>query len=138
MAFIGSDVQEVTYNNSVVGSGTFFCKAGEASNIDLGGLRNADDKNMITGNGSKIEQKTMGRSSFELPPIAWDKTDKDELQKLVQLAASTVGTEWTVTFLDGSIYHMRNGSPVGDIVGDGYAGTVALTIQGDAGASRIS
>ena len=136
--FIGSDVLEVTYNNPVVGNGSLFCKGGEASNIDLGGLRSTDDAKMITGNGIRINQQTQQASVFELPPVAWDKTDKDELSKLILLAGSQSGTTWTVSFVDGSIYQMQNGYPVGDLVGDGYAGTIAVKLQGNAGAKKIS
>jgi hypothetical protein len=138
MAFVGSDVQDVTYSNSVLGQGSLFCKAGESSNIDLGGLRSTDDKAMVTGNGKRINQSVMQCSHFELPPIAWDKTDKDELKKLSDLAGARVGTTWTVSFVDGTIYQMQNGYPVGDIKGDGYAGTIPLVLQGDAYASKIS
>lgn len=138
MAFVGSDVQDVTYNNSIIGQGTLFCKSGESSNIDLGGLRESDDKTMSTGNGKRIGQKTMNNSTFELPPVAWDKTGNDELLTLTKLAGATTGTTFTVTFVDGTIYQMQNGYPVGDIKGDGYAGTIPLTLQGDANASKIS
>lgn len=138
MAFVGSDVLEVTYNNPLIGQGSFQCKAGEGSNIDLGGIRSTDDKTNSTGGGKRINQQTMNNSHFELPPIAWDKTDKDELKKLDDLAACPVGTVFTVAFVDGNIYQMQNGYPVGDLVGDGYAGTIPVTLQGDAGASKIS
>ena len=138
MAFVGSDVLDVTYNNPVVGNGTLFCKAGEGSKIDLGGLRTEEDTNGVSGNGKPIFKKVMKRSNFELPPVAWDKTDKDELAKLSQLAASGVGSTWTVSFVDGSIYQMQEGYPVGDIAGEGSEGTIELVLQGAANASKIS
>lgn len=138
MAYNGSDVLEVTYNNPVIGNGSLFCKSGEAVNIDLGGLRSTDDTKMVTGNGIRINQKTQSCSKFELPPIAWDKTDQDELAKLTALAGAANGSTWTVSFVDGAVYQMQNGYPVGDIVGDGYAGTIPLVLQGDANAKKIS
>ena len=138
MGFIGSDVREVTYNHPVLGGGKLSCKANESSKIDLGGLRNADDKAMITGDGKKITQKTMSRSVFELPPVAWDKTSADELAKLTALAASPIGATWTVSYVDDSIYQMNNGEIVGDIAGDGDKGTIPLILQGDSGALKIS
>lgn len=138
MGAVGSDVLEVTYNHPTIGSGSLQCKAGEASQIDQGGSRSTDDANFVTGDGSKIEQKTMARSVFELPPVAWDKVDKNELDILSQLAEASVGADWTVSFLDGTIYQMTNGHPVGDIKGDGYAGTIPLILHGDARAKRIS
>lgn len=138
MAYVGSDVLEVTYNNPIVGQGSFQCKAGEGSNISLGGISSGDDKGMVTGSGTRINQQTMNCSNFELPPIAWDKTGKDELAKLAELQSCTVGSVVTVSFVDGNIYQMQNAYPVGDLVGDGYAGTIACTFQGDAKASKIS
>lgn len=138
MAYTGSGVLEVTYNNPEIGSGTFFCKEGEGYTIDLGGTRSSDDTSMVTGAGTRINQLSIVCSKFELPPIAWDKTVKDELLKLKKLAGSMVGTIWTVTCIDGAVYQMINGYPVGDIAGDGYAGTIPLTLVGDADAERIS
>jgi hypothetical protein len=136
MAFIGSDVLEVTWNNPVVGQGTFFCKSGESSEIDLGGLRITEVT--ATGNGRTIKKTEMKPSVFKLPPIAWDKVDKDELDKLNKLAASTVGTVFTVSFVDGSIYQMQDGSPTGDVKGDGSTGTIGIEFQGEPNATRIS
>ena len=136
MAYKGSDVKEVTINHPTVGSFSLFCKAGEGSNIDLGGIRKNDDKQGITGNGEIMVQQTQNRSSFELPPIAWDKSGK-VLGKLVGLATSSDGSTVTVSYFDGYIVVMQNGHPVGDIVGDGYVGTIPLTFHGDANAKEL-
>lgn len=138
MGFTGSDILEVTYNSPSIGSGTFFCKGGESVNMDLGGLISTDDQGMATGNGDIIDQMTMNRSKFELGPIAWDLTDKNELAQLAALAAAPVGATFTVSYVTGSIWEMQKGKPVGNLVGDGYAGTIPVTLQGAPNASRIS
>lgn len=138
MAYTGSGVLEVTYNNPQIGQGTLFCKDGEGYTIDLGGKRSADDTAMVTTSGTRINQMSVVCSKFELPPIAWDKTAKDELAILKKLAGAMVGTTWTVTCIDGAIYQMQNGYPAGDIAGEGYDGTIPLTLVGDADAERIS
>jgi len=138
MANIGSDVREITINNPITGAFTLFCKAGESSNFDKGGLRNTDDTGMVTGDGKMIHQKTMVRSKMECPPIAWDKTNRDELGRLSAIAESLEGSTCTFSFVDGSIYQMNDADIVGDIVGDGYAGTIPLIFQGEPGASKIS
>lgn len=138
MAYTGSDIFKVTYANATIGSGTFYTKAGEGYTIDLGGQRSSDDKQNVTGGGTRINVATMSCSHFELPPIALDKTGVDELKKLNQLASAPTGSLVTVYCLDGAIYEMQNAYPVGDIAGDGYAGTIPCIFQGDAGASRIS
>lgn len=137
MAYTGSGVLSVTADNAQIGSATFFCKEGEGYTIDLGGTRSNDDASMVTGSGIRINQLSKVCSKFELPPIAWDKTVKDELSKLKEYSGAMVGTTWTVECIDGAIYIMNNGYPVGDIAGDGYAGTIALTLQGDADAQRL-
>lgn len=138
MAYTGSGVLEVTYNNPEIGQGTLYCKDGEGYTIDLGGARSSDDTAMTTTAGKRINQMSVVCSKFELPPIAWDKTVKDELAILDRLSGSLVGTTWTVTCLDGAMYRMLNGYPVGDIAGEGYDGTIALTLVGDPDAERIS
>ena len=138
MAYTGSGVLSATYNNPQVGSGTLYFKDGEGYTIDLGGKRSNDDAANTTTSGQRINQMSVVCSSFELPPIAWDKTVKDELGVLSRLASATVGTEWAIECVDGAIYVMNNGYPVGDIAGDGYAGTIPLKLQGDPYARRIS
>lgn len=138
MSFTGSDILEVTFNNAEKGQGTFYCKAGETYSIDLGGIRSTDDTGMVTGSGVIIDQKTVVRSKFTLGPIAWDKTSKDEVAVLVSLAETKVGTTFTVSCIDGAIYQMQNGFPVGDIDGDGYAAGVTVALQGNANAKQIA
>lgn len=132
MAYVGSDILEVTYNHPVIGQGTFQCKAGEGVTIDLGGVRSGDDRQNVTGGGKRINVQTMNCSQFTLTPVAWDKTGKDELKQLNKLVADPIGAVWTVAFLDGNVYRMQNGTPVGDIAGEGYNATIPLTLQGDA------
>src|SRR5690554_4651881 len=138
MAYTGSGILEVTYNNAEVGQGTFYTKDNEDYTIDLGGVRSSDDTSNATTSGERINQMNVVCSKFELPPVAWDKTVKDEQEKLQRLCASVVGSTWTITCLDGAIYKMENGYPVGDIAGDGMAGTVPVTLVGNPNAERIS
>jgi len=137
MAFIGSDVKEVTVNNPVSGSFSFTCKANEGSNIDLGGIRTSDDKQGISADGRRISIKGQNCSEFVLPPVAWDKLGKDELKLLTALPSVMQGSTVVVSFLDGSIFRMLNGEPVGDISADGQAATFPITFQGNAGAKQI-
>ena len=90
MAFIGGDITEIKYNHSVLGDGTIFCKSAEAGTIDLGGYRTADDAANVTGGGQMIQTISRVLASFECPPISWDMTDADELQKLSDMAGSPI------------------------------------------------
>lgn len=138
MAYTGSGVLEVTYNNPQVGQGTLYPKDGEDYKIDLGGKRSDDDTGNATTSGKRINKISVVCSKFELPPIAWDKTSKNELGIVQKLAGATVGTTFTVTCLDGNVFQMQNGYPVGDLEGEGMAATIAVTLQGDPDASKIS
>lgn len=123
MAYSGGDILEITYNHSVLGSGTIFCKAAEDGTIDLGGIRTADDENNVTGDGQMIQQMNRVLASFETPPIAWDMTNVDELSRLSALAASPVLGDWTISVVNGSIWGGK-GKPVGDLKGNTNTGLV--------------
>lgn len=122
------DILEVTYNHPTLGSGTYFPKAAEDSSFDPGGFRSGDDANAITGSGSMIDTINRSRWSFEVP-IEWDSSTDDELVSLRQLAADPVLADWTVRRINGSVYR-GTGKPVGDIVGNGNAGTIPLKVSG--------
>ncbi len=128
MAFTGGDITEITYNHEDLGSGTIFCKANEDGTIDRGGYRSNDDQNAITGDGQMIDQMNRVRASVETPPIAWDMTDRDELDKLTLMAGSPKLADWTITHISGAIWAGK-GKPVGDIQGSTNSAQVGLTIH---------
>lgn len=137
MAYTGGDILETTYNHPVLGSGTLFHKAAEDGTFDPGGYRSNDDANMVTGDGQMIDQINRVRPSFELPPVAWDMTDVNEVQKLADLAASPVLADWTFTSISGAIWSGK-GKPVGDIQGATNGATIGLKIAGSGTFKRIS
>lgn len=125
--YVGGDINEITYNHPVIGSGTIFCKANEDGTLDPGGFRSNDDANSITGDGKFIDQINRVRGSFETPPIAWDMVDNDELQKLADLSESPTLADWTIASISGSIWAGR-GKPVGDIQGATNTSLITLKI----------
>ena len=129
MAYTGGDILETTYNHPVLGSGTLFHKAAEDGTFDPGGYRSNDDANMVTGDGQMIDQINRVRPSFELPPVAWDMTDVNEVQKLADLAASPVLADWTFTSISGAIWGGK-GKPVGDLKGATNTGQIPLKLAG--------
>lgn len=128
MGVVGGDITEVTFAHPLLGSGVFSPKAGETNTFDLGGFRNDDDAQGITGNGTLIIKKTRTRASFEVV-VAWDANLKEELGVLTKLAESNVETNWTITSSNKTVWGIK-GIPVGDVQGDGSAATLTLKVAG--------
>ena len=127
MAFVGGDILEITYTHPEVGAGTIYCKSNESGVIDIGGFRSNDDANQITGGGDMIDQMNRIRGRFESPPIAWDMTGQDELDKLRKMAASPLKGNWTISHISGKIWGGR-GKPVGDLTGDTNTALITLIL----------
>jgi hypothetical protein len=135
--FTGGDILKIEYSHETIGSGSFQCKAGEDGTLDLGGFRDADDANMVTGGGFFISQMNRVRGSFESPPIAWDMVGQDEIDKLVQMAESPVLADWTISHISGVAYVGR-GKPVGDIQGNTNTAQIGLKLAFEAKLEKIS
>ena len=125
MSYVAGDILEITYNHPVIGSGTLYCKANEDSQVDKGGYRSEDDDAMVTGDGQIIDKINRKRWSYEAPPIAWDMTEADELDKLCELAASPIPADWTITSISGAIWGGK-GKPVGDLKGATNTGQIQI------------
>lgn len=124
----GGDIIELTYNHNTLGTGVFFVKSAEDNTFDLGGFRKSDDENMIAGNGEVISIMNQKRWKFECT-LAWDMNLNQSLENLVALAESPEEADWTISHINGVVYG-GNGSPVGDLKGNGNAATIALIISG--------
>ena len=135
--YVGGDIVELRYTHPVLGSGTLFCKAAEDGTLDYGGYRTSDDANMVTGDGQMIVQLNRSLGSFETPPIAWDMTDKDELEKLNALSASPQNADWTITSVSGAIWGGK-GRPVGDLPGNTNTAQITLKLAFEGKIKRIS
>ena len=135
--FVGGDILEIRYTHPVIGSGVLYCKAGEDGTIDYGGFRTADDANNVAGNGEMIVTLNRALGSFETPPIAWDMTDRDELDKLVQLAEHPVNSDWTIQSKSGAIWGGK-GRPVGDLNANTNTALVTLKLAFEGKIKKIS
>ncbi len=122
------DFLEITFNHPTIGSGSLFVKAAEDSTLDFGGIRSQDDANMVDGGGNMLDQMNRVRWSFEAT-VSWDMNLREDLQKIVMLAASPVPAEWTFSHINGTVYG-GTGKPVGDYQGDGNKGTFKLKVSG--------
>ena len=135
--FVGGDIIEIKYTHPQLGSGTLYCKANEDGTMDRGGFRTNDDVNSVTGAGEMIVQLNRALASFESPPIAWDMTDKDELEKLNKLAGHPVNADWTITSVNGAIYG-GNGRPVGEVTGNTNTAQITLKLAFEGELQKIS
>lgn len=132
---VGGDILEITFNHPDVGSGVIFAKSAEDSTFDRGGFRSSDDANMITGSGEVIDQMNRVRWSFETV-VAWDMNEREDLEKVVALASSTIPADWTFSSINGTVYG-ATGKPVGDLQGNGNAATFTLKISGGGTMKKI-
>lgn len=124
----GGDIIEITFNHSVIGSGTFFPKAAEPGTYDLGGYRSKDDANSIDGSGASIDVMNRVRGFFETT-IANDMNIAKDAEKIAELAASPIEATWTFTVINGITYS-GDGKPVGDIIPDIDKGTLKIKVAG--------
>jgi hypothetical protein len=123
----GGDIIEITYNHPTLGSGVFLPKAGEDSTYDLGGIRSADDAQMIDGGGRIMDQLSRARWSFEVVISAGVGDDTQE--KVTALAGSPETCDWTITNINGKVY-AGNGKPVGDLTVNGNTSQMTLKLSG--------
>jgi hypothetical protein len=132
---VSGDIIEVTCNHPTLGAFIFSPKGSESSNFDLGGFTANDDKAMIAGNGKSIRQMNRKRWSFEVP-VVWDMNNTLELESAQSLQSDPVEGQWTFTHINGTVYS-GTGAPVGDLIGDGNAGTFTLKVSGSGTMQQI-
>lgn len=123
---VGGDIKEITYNHPTKGSGTIFPKSGEDNTYDQGGIRTADDANMVDGGGNAIWQKNRVMGFFEVV-CANDQNTNEELNKMVELAADPVPAVWTFSIINGTVFQ-GTGMPVGDLQGNINQATFTLKV----------
>lgn len=128
MASVGGDITEITYNHPTLGSGSFFAKAGEDSEYQLGGLRNDDEATGVSGDGGMIIKKNRNRWHFSIK-VAWDMNNRKDLDKAVELAKSAALADYTFTHSNGTVW-AGSGIPVGELMGNGNTATFDLKIAG--------
>ena len=126
--YTGGDLLEVTCNHPTLGNFNFATKSNESYTIDPGGFRSNDDANMITGNGTFIDQVNRVRWSFEGPLMA-DFNSSNEIDNLPALAESSELATWTFTHITGVVWRGR-GKHVGDINVDTNTAQITAKLSG--------
>ncbi len=136
MAFLGGDVLELTCIDPVLGSFRFSVKAGEAFQLDVGGVRTSDDKAGVTGNGQAIY--TMNRQRWEFDGnVAVDFVSDNELGGTDKLASTPAEQTWTISHISGYI-GKGTGKIVGELKADTDKASMSLKIQGSGRMEKIS
>jgi hypothetical protein len=126
----GGDIKNVSVQHRSLGTRKLFCKAAEGSSYDLGGPRTKADKNAVDGSGAMIRTMNNTLASFKAK-VAWDMSDREDLEFLTDLSASPDLANYTFTNINGISYTLTNGCPVGDIVGDGNDCIIDIEFQGE-------
>ena len=128
MPSIGGDIVEITYTHPTIGSGSFFPKAAEDSEYNLGGIRSDDDANGISGDGGIILKQNRTRWHFMIK-CAWDANNRHDLETAIALTGSNVPAKYTFSHSNQTVYQ-GEGWPVGDLLGNGNTATFDLKISG--------
>lgn len=132
---VGGSMIEITFNHPTLGTGVFFAKSNEDNSFDLGGYRSNDDANMVDGGGNMIDQMNQVRWKVGAT-ISWDMNNRNDLQKVVDLASSPLQSDWTFTHINGTVWGGK-GKPVGDYEGAGNGATFTLTVAGGGKLKKI-
>lgn len=136
MAATGGNITEITFNHPTLGNGILTVKANTDNIYDLGGVRGDDDDDSIDGSGTVIRKLNQKRWFVNLPEVAWDMNNKEDLEKITAMAGSPVEATWVFSHINGTSYG-GTGSPVGDLGGNTNAATFPLKISGGGGLKKI-
>lgn len=127
-AIVAGDILEIQWSNPKFGTGVWLPKSNEDGNLNTGGFRANDDKNMITGSGKPIVQLNNTMWSLETT-IAWDMAVANEVEVVSNLTGDSDETTFTITMIGGTIWG-GVGRPVGDIAGNTNTGVLPIKLAG--------
>ena len=136
MAITGGDVLEVRYNNQNIGDGVFYVKSGEDFTFDVGGFRNEDDANGVSGSGEMITKMNRVRWMVE-GPVVWNQVTENEAEKLAQLAEDLLESQFTISHISGTIWS-GTGKIVGDIQGASQDSTIPVKMAGGGRLEKVT
>jgi hypothetical protein len=128
MAVIGGDIVDISVAHDTVGVFSLRAKSAEDGTRDLGGFRNTDDVNSVDGGGQNIIIKNRFRWMFEAT-ISSDDNVAEDMQKIVDVAASPLEANFTFTFASG-VTMGATGTFVGDIQDATNTATMTVKMSG--------
>lgn len=128
MAVIGGDIVDISVAHDTVGVFSLRAKSNEDGTRDLGGFRNNDDTNGVDGGGQNIIIKNRFRWMFEAT-VSSDDNVAEDMQKIVDVAASPLEANFTFTFASG-VTMGATGTFVGDIQDATNTATMTIKMSG--------
>ena len=126
----GGDTLEITGNDPVLGSVTFYCKSGEDTTVNVGGrLTDDSDTQIDTGGNLIVSQRVIPWTVKVTGAMDMMNPQRQEMEKLHSFTATGNSQDWTFNFINGSIYS-GNGKIVGAIEGSVKDCTISITFMG--------
>lgn len=133
---VGGDLIDVNWTHPNLGQGSFYFKAGEDSSLSIGGFISADEDSNIDGSGTRIDQ--LNRVVPYISGTAVNDMSVGTLEQLQELAANPVAGTYTFTWINGHVYKIAGGKPVGAIEANVNASTFDLKIAGSNKAQKLT
>jgi hypothetical protein len=134
--FQGADFLQIGIRHTTLGTLTLYPKGGENGQIDYGGLETESDQKSITGAGEAIYKTSVKRWAVEAPPIAWQKSGTDTMQKVNDFKNSYQECDFTFELASGDIW-IGKGRIVGEVKGATLDSTVPLKFEGGGKLTKI-
>jgi len=132
----GGDLLDVNWTHPTLGQGTFYFKAGEDSMLKMGGFVSADEDNNIDGSGTRIDK--LSRTVPYIKGTCVNDMSTGTLEQIMALASSPTSATYVFTWINGHVYKIVGGKPVGDIEGNVNASTFDLKIAGSNVAQKLT
>jgi hypothetical protein len=133
---VGGDLLDVNWTHPTLGQGTFYFKAAEDSDLCIGGFESQDEDNNIDGSGTRID--ILNRTVPYIKGTAVNDMDNGTLEQIQLLAANPAPATYTFTWINGHVYKITGGKPVGKIENNVNAATFDLKIAGSNTAQKLT
>lgn len=133
---VGGDLIDVNWTHATLGQGTFYFKAGEDSSLKIGGFTSADEDGNIDGSGTRIDQ--LNRMVPYIKGTAVNDMSVGTLEQIQALASNPAPATYTFTWINGHVYKITGGKPVGDIEVNVNASTFDLKVAGSNVAQKLT
>ena len=133
---VGGDLIDVNWTHPTLGQGSFYFKAGEDSTLKIGGFTSADEDGNIDGSGTRIDQ--LNRMVPYIKGTAVNDMSTGTLEQIQALQSNPASGTYTFTWVNGHVYKITGGKPVGEIEANVNASTFDLKIAGSNTAQKLT